>query len=99
MRHLKLYSLLLLLSLSSASEASIVSYAVGQSTGQSNANYEAKQKAMAEGRISCVPQHDSSEQLWKCEDAFDHNYENLVIILKEDFDKLKANQTNQKKSK
>jgi hypothetical protein len=84
MRNTKLYLLvpLFLLSASGAS-AGIYSYVVGQNTGQSNARYEEKQKAIQEGRISCVPQPGSSENLWKCEDAYGNQFDNLIITYKE----------------
>ena len=94
MRNLKLYLLLplLLLNASSAS-ASFFSYTVGQSTGRSNAEYEAEQKAKDEGRISCVPQPPQSPDynLWTCSDAYGNKYENMVITLKEEIDRLKGN--------
>ena len=94
MRNLKLYLLLplLLLNASSAS-ASFFSYTVGQSTGRSNAEYEDNQKAKDEGRISCVPQQpqDPSYNLWTCSDAYGNKYENMVITLKEEIDRLKGN--------
>jgi hypothetical protein len=83
-----------LLSASGAS-ANFFSYAVGNSTGESNAHYEAeqkaqeqKQKAMAEGRISCVPQQ-SSDNLWKCEDAYGNQFNNLIIVKQEEFNRVK----------
>ena len=94
MRNLKLYLLLplLLLNASSAS-ASFFSYTVGQSTGRSNAEYEAEQQAKSEGRISCVPQPPQSPDynLWTCSDAYGNKYENMVITLKEEIDRLKGN--------
>ena len=94
MRNLKLYLLLplLLLNASSAS-ASFFSYTVGQSTGRSNAEYEDNQKAKDEGRISCVPQPPQSPDynLWTCSDAYGNKYENMVITLKEEIDRLKGN--------
>ena len=96
MRHLKLTSLLVplfLLSASGASYASYFSYIVGQNTGQSNAQYEAEQKAKEEGRISCVPQppQNPDYNLWTCSDAYGNKYENMVITLKEEIDRLKGN--------
>ena len=95
MRHLKLYLLvpLFLLSASGASYASYFSYIVGQNTGQSNAHYEAEQKAKDEGRISCVPQppQNPDYNLWTCSDAYGNKYENMVITLKEEIDRLKGN--------
>jgi hypothetical protein len=78
-------SLICLLGFLGASSASagVYSYIIGQNTGQSNANYEAKQKAIQEGRISCVPQPNSSENLWKCEDAYGNQFDNLIITYKE----------------
>ena len=94
MRNLKLYLLLplLLLNASSAS-ASFFSYTVGQSTGRSNAEYEAEQQAKSEGRISCVPQppQNPDYNLWTCSDAYGNKYENMVITLKEEIDRLKGN--------
>ena len=85
MRNVKLYTLIFLLGLLGASSASagFFSYAVGNSTGESNARYEAKLKAQEEGRISCVPQPSSSENLWNCEDAYGNKFDNLVIIKQE----------------
>jgi hypothetical protein len=92
MRHLKLFSLGLLLFFSSASEAGIYSYVIGQSTGESNARYEAQEKDRSEGRISCVPQppQDPNYNLWTCSDAYGNKYENMVITLKEEIDRLKG---------
>ena len=89
MRHLKLYLLvpLFLLSASGAS-ANFFSYAVGNSTGESNARYEAQQKAREEGRISCVPQQ-SSDNLWRCEDGYGNQFNDLVIVKQEEFNRLK----------
>ena len=88
MRHLKLYLLLPLFLLSaSGASANFFSYAVGNSTGESNARYEAQQKAREEGRISCVPQQ-SSDNLWKCEDPYNNQFQDLVIIKKEEFDRI-----------
>jgi hypothetical protein len=93
MRHatVRLFSILLLgfLGASSAS-AGVYSYVIGQSTGESNARYEEQQKARSEGRISCVPQLPSSDNLWKCEDAYGNQYENLVITLKSEIENLKG---------
>jgi hypothetical protein len=89
MRHLKLYLLvpLFLLSASGAS-AGVYSYVIGQSTGESNARYEAQQKAREEGRISCVPQQ-SSDNLWRCEDGYGNQFNDLVIVKQEEFNRLK----------
>jgi hypothetical protein len=93
MRNLKLYLLgpLFLLSASGTS-ASVYSYAIGQSTGESNAHYEEKQKAISEGRISCVPQQSQDPQynLWTCSDAYGNQYENMVITLKSEIENLKG---------
>ena len=93
MRNLKLYLLLplLLLNASSAS-ASFFSYTVGQSTGRSNAEYEAEQQAKSEGRISCVPQQPQNPDynLWTCSDAYGNQYKDMVITLKEEIDRLKG---------
>ena len=93
MRNLKLYLLLplLLLNASSAS-AGFMSYAIGNSTGQSNAHYEAEQQAKSEGRISCVPQPPQSPDynLWTCSDAYGNKYENMVITLKSEIEQLKG---------
>ena len=85
MRNVKLYTLTFLLGLLGASGASagFFSYTIGNSTGQSNANYEAKLKAQEEGRISCVPQPSSSDNLWRCEDAYGNQFENLIITKQE----------------
>ena len=89
MRHLKLYLLLPLFLLSaSGASANFFSYAVGNSTGESNARYEAQQKAREEGRISCVPQQ-SSDNLWRCEDAYNNQFNDLVIVKQEEFNRLK----------
>lgn len=84
MRNTHLYTLLFLLGLLGASSASagVFSYVIGQSTGESNARYDADQKAKAEGRISCVPQHDSKD-LWTCADAFGTVTKDLQLIPKE----------------
>ena len=90
MRHSTILStLLFLLGLLGASSASanFFSYAVGNSTGESNARYEAKQKAIEEGRISCVPQQ-SSDNLWKCEDPYNNQFKDLIILKKEEFDRI-----------
>jgi hypothetical protein len=71
-----------LLSASGAS-ANFFSYAVGNSTGQSNARYEAQQKDREEGRISCVPQGDPQKQLWTCSDAYGNKFDNLIIKKKD----------------
>jgi hypothetical protein len=99
MRNTKLYLLvpLFLLSASGAS-AGIYSYVVGQNTGQSNARYEEQQKARAEGRISCVPQKPTSENLWKCEDAHGNQYEDLVITLKTEVDRIIRKNANAKRT-
>ena len=93
MRNAKLYLLvpLLILNASSAS-ASFFSYTVGQSTGRSNAEYEADQKAKDEGRISCVPQQPQNPDynLWTCSDAYGNKYENMVITLKSEIENLKG---------
>lgn len=81
---------LVFLSASGAS-ANFFSYAIGNSTGQSNAQYEAQQKAREEGRISCVPQGNPSEQLWSCEDAYGNKYPDMVITLKSEIDRLRKN--------
>jgi hypothetical protein len=93
-------SLICLLGFLGASSASagIYSYVVGQNTGQSNANYEAKQKAIQEGRISCVPQQPSSDNLWRCEDAYGNQYENLVITLKSEVDRIIRKNANAKRT-
>jgi hypothetical protein len=92
MRHLKLIPLGLLLFFSSASEAGVYSYVIGQSTGESNARYESQQKDIQEGRISCVPQppQDPSYNLWTCSDAYGNKYENMVITLKSEIENLKG---------
>ena len=95
MRNIKLINLLVPLFLASASggaSASYFSYIVGQNTGQSNATYEANQKAKDEGRISCVPQQPQNPDynLWTCSDAYGNKYENMVITLKEEIDRLKG---------
>jgi hypothetical protein len=92
MRHLKLFSLLLLLSFSSASKANFFSYAIGNSTGQSNARYEAQQKDREEGRISCVPQkpQDPNYNLWTCSDAYGNEYPDMVITLKSEIERIKG---------
>ena len=91
MRHSTILStLLLLLGLLGASSASagFFSYAVDNSTGESNARYEAKQKAIEEGRISCVPQQ-SSDNLWRCEDAYGNQFNDLIIVKQEEFNRVK----------
>ena len=92
MRHLKLYLLLPLFLLSaSGASANFFSYAVGNSTGESNARYEAQQRDRLEGRISCVPQHpqDPDYNLWKCSDAYGNQYTDMVITLKSEIQQLK----------
>ena len=81
MRNAYPYTLLFLLGFLGASSASagVFSYVIGQNTAISNANYEARQKALEEGRISCVPQP-SSVNLWKCEDAYGNQFDNLIIL-------------------
>jgi len=73
-----------LLFLSSASEgfAGIVSYAIGQSTGQSNARYEAEQKDRESGTVKCVPQPPVEKELWTCTDAYGNEFKDLKIIQK-----------------
>ena len=90
MRNRYLIPLIILLSFLGASSASagFFSYAVGNSTGESNARYEAKQKAIEEGRISCVPQQ-SSDNLWKCEDPYGNKFEDLIIVKQEEFNRVK----------
>ena len=90
MRNLKSKLLILLLGLLGASSASagFFSYAVGNSSGESNARYEAKRKAQEEGRISCVPQQ-SSDNLWKCEDAYGNQFNDLIIVKQEEFNRVK----------
>ena len=91
MRHSTILStLLLLLGLLGASSASanFFSYAVGNSTGESNARYEAQQKAREEGRISCVPQQ-SSDNLWRCEDPYGNQFNDLIIVKQEEFNRVK----------
>ena len=91
MRHLKLYLLLPLFLLSaSGAYANFFSYAVGNSTGESNARYEAQQKAREEGRISCVPQQ-SSDNLWTCEDPYGNQFRDLIILPKETKGKSNGN--------
>ena len=95
MRHSTiLTTLLLLLGLLGASSASanFFSYAVGQSTGESNARYEADQQAKAEGRISCVPQppQNPDYNLWTCSDAYGNQYSDMVITLKSEIERLKG---------
>ena len=89
MRNAKLYLLvpLLILNASSAS-ASYFSYIVGVNTANSNAHYEAEQQAKSEGRISCVPQQ-SSDNLWRCEDAYNNQFDNLIIVKQEEFNRVK----------
>ena len=98
MRNLKLYLLvpLFLLSASGAS-ANFFSYAVGNSTGQSNARYEAQQKAREEGRISCVPQQ-SSDNLWRCEDAYGNQFNDLVITKQEEYNRIIRKNANAKRT-
>jgi hypothetical protein len=95
----KLISILLLGLLSaSGASAGVYSYVIGQNTGQSNANYEAKQKAIQEGRISCVPQSNSSDNLWRCEDAYGNQYEDLVITLKSEINRITRKNANDKRT-
>ena len=95
MRNLTPKLLILLLGLLGASSASagFYSYMIGVNTANSNAHYEAEQKAKDEGRISCVPQPPQSPDynLWSCSDAYGNKYENMVITLKEEIDRLKGN--------
>ena len=90
MRNVKLKLLILTLGFLGASSASagVYSYVIGQSTGESNARYEATQKAREEGRISCVPQQ-SSDNLWRCEDGYGNQFNDLVIVKQEEFNRLK----------
>ena len=90
MRNAISYPLIFLLGLLSASGASagVYSFVIGQSTGESNARYEATQKAREEGRISCVPQQ-SSDNLWKCEDAYGNQFNDLIIVKQEEFNRVK----------
>ena len=100
MRHSTiLTTLLLLLGLLGASSASanFFSYAVGNSTGESNARYEAKRKAQDEGRISCVPQQ-SSDNLWNCEDAYGNKFEDLIITKKQEPSNLIRKNANAKRT-
>jgi hypothetical protein len=100
MRHSTILStLLLLLGLLGASSASanFFSYAVGNSSGESNARYEAQQKAREEGRISCVPQQ-SSENLWNCQDAYGNKFEDLIITKKEQETKFIRKNANAKRT-
>ena len=93
MRNLKLYLLLPLLLLNaSGASASYFSYIVGVNTANSNAHYEAEQQAKSEGRISCVPQppQNPDYNLWTCSDAYGNKYENMVITLKEEIDRIKG---------
>ena len=100
MRNLNIITtLLLLLGLLGASSASagFFSYAVGNSTGESNARYEAKQKAIDEGRISCVPQQ-SSDNLWRCEDAYGNQFNDLVITKQEEYNRIIRKNANAKRT-
>ena len=94
MRNLIPKLLILLLGFLGASSASagVYSYVIGQNTGQSNARYEMEQQAKDEGRISCVPQQpqDPSYNLWKCSDAYGNQYEDMVITLKSEIERLKG---------
>jgi hypothetical protein len=38
-----------------------------------------KLKAMESGQIICLPEYPSSEQLWRCEDAYGNSHNNLII--------------------
>jgi hypothetical protein len=93
-------SLICLLGFLGASSASagVYSYVIGQNTGQSNARYEEQQKARAEGRISCVPQSNTSDNLWRCEDAYGNQYEDLVITLKSEINRITRKNANAKRT-
>lgn len=92
MRKNILFTLVFLLGFLAASSASarFFSYFIGQSTGESNAHYQAKQKDMEEGRISCVPQQPPQAQLWSCQDAYGNQYPDMVITLKTEIDRIKG---------
>ena len=99
MRNLIPKLLILLLGFLGASSASagFMSYAIGNSTGQSNARYEAQQKAREEGRISCVPQQ-SSDNLWRCEDAYGNQFNDLVITKQEEYNRIIRKNANAKRT-
>ena len=94
MRNLIPKLLILLLGFLGASSASagFYSYMIGVNTANSNAHYEAEQKAKDEGRISCVPQPPQSPDynLWKCSDAYGNQYEDMVITLKSEIDRIRG---------
>ena len=70
------------------SHAGVYSYVIGQNTGQSNAAYEERQKALEEGRITCIPQKPETNNLWTCKDAYDNEYKDMVITLKSEIERL-----------
>lgn len=73
---------LLFLSSASGASAGIISYAIGQSTGQSNARYETEQKDRESGTVKCVPQPPVEKELWTCTDAYGNEFKDLKITQK-----------------
>lgn len=70
---------LLVFSTISGASANFFSYAVGNSTGQSNTRYEAEKEAKEKGIVTCQPQEKSSENLWTCKDAYGNQFTDLRI--------------------
>jgi hypothetical protein len=70
---------ILVFSTISGASANFFSYAVGNSTGQSNARYEADKEAKEKGIVTCQPQDNSSANLWTCKDAYGNQFTDLRI--------------------
>jgi len=87
--YIKLLSILLLGFLGASNASGAAATVVMLQTSAANATNQSKNKAMEEGRISCVPQGDPQQQLWTCSDAYGNQYDNLVITLKSEIDRLK----------
>lgn len=99
MRNFKLYTLLFLLGLLSASGASGAPANVAiLMASQSNQVVSIDKTSAEQGKITCVPQQDPQQQLWKCQDAYGNQYDNLVITLKSEIDRIKGKNGNLKRA-
>lgn len=89
MRNLNLTTFLVTLVLLSASGASGAPANVAiLMASQSNQVVSIDKTSAEKGKITCVPQGDPQLQLWKCQDAYGNQFDNLIIT-KEKYGNLK----------